>query len=268
MDLLAITRPLLLFDTETTGPNPAQDRICELGFILIKPDGTVKEWQGYINPTVPIPHEASHGNGKDYPGHGITDEMVKDAPTFARLAENLHGGFTGCDFGGFNLKHYDLPLMQAEFERTGMKWSYDDARILDGYRLWQVGQARTLSDASEYFLGRKAEGAHRALYDVQVSRDVIMAQILRFNLPRSVQSLHDLQWPRDPNAVDRDGKILWNKDGEAVINFGKKWKGTLLRMMKQRDLNWIATEATGINMEARRICAEAAKGNFPRRAQQ
>lgn len=285
-EILRLDRPIIYFDTETTGPNPTTDRVVELGFIQIKPDGEVKEYQTYVNPLMPIPHEASHGNGTDYPGHGVTNAIVEGCrtcglpaddhalagatcpafrpwPTFADLAPSLLKGFTDCDYGGYNIKSFDLPLFQAEFQRTGHIWTYANARIVDGYRLWQIGEARSLTDAAERFLGRKHEGAHKALDDVQVSLAVVIAQLILWeHLPRNVQDLHTAAYPVDKNALDPDNKILW-KGGQAVMNFGKKWKDVPLTRMTRRDLLWIANDATGINDIAKAICKDAAMGKFP-----
>lgn len=288
-ELLRLDRPIIFLDTETTGPNPTTDRIVELGFVQIQPDGEVKEYQTYVNPRMPIPHEASHGNGGDYPGHGVTNAIVEGCrtcgkskaeheegfpaglcstgfrpwPTFADLAPNLLKGFNDCDYGGYNIKSFDLPLMQAEFQRNGHVWTYANARLADGYRLWQVGEARSLTDAAERFLGRKHEGAHKALDDVKISLAVVIAQLILWErLPRNVADLHATAYPVDKNALDPDNKIMW-KDGQAVMNFGSKWKGKALSVMTRRDLLWIAETATGINDIAKAICKDAAYGKFP-----
>jgi DNA polymerase-3 subunit epsilon len=291
--LVPIDRPVLFFDTETTGPNPREDRIVELGFIQVKPDRTKKRWQTFMNPGMPIPREASHGRGTEYPGHGITDAMVQgcrachDAghsgvtrdihdshpdrshpflpwPAFGDLAANLRIGFSDTDFGGYNVKGFDLPLIQSEFGRNGIQWSYADASILDGFRLWQVGQTRTLSDASEIFLRRKHVGAHRALDDVETSIGVIVAQLKIFtSLPRTVKAIHEKCWPKNPDAIDPDGQIVW-KNGEATMNFGKNWRNKPLKMMQQKDLRWIVSAACqGANSVTKQICADALVGAFP-----
>lgn len=295
LELLGLQRPLLIFDTETTGPEPANDRIVEIGFLRIMPDGTTKEWQSFINPGIPIPKEATFGNGTDaYPGHGITDAMVQGCrrcyeaghvgvtqdthdsytqdephdfipwPFFSQMADNFLIGFSHTDFAGFNVKRFDLPLMKAEFARNGKEWSYDDAHILDGFRIWQLGEGRSLSDAVEAFLQRKHEGAHRALDDVQATAEVLIAQLTRFiRLPRTLPALHEKCWPKDPNAIDPDGKIIW-KDGEAVMNFGKNWKGKPLKLMIRKDLAWIASPAcSGANSAVKQICRDAMAGKFP-----
>lgn len=293
MNLFPLTRPLLLFDTETTGPEPLVDRIVELGFIQIKPDGSVKEYGTFINPTIPIPREASHGNGKQYPGHGITDAIVQGCrvcgmeqenpqhlvgcpddcgahdfrpwPTFAQIATNLLLGFNDCDFAGFNLKRFDLPLMMTEFGRCGHSWSYANAKIVDGFRLWQLGEARTLSDAAEYFLGRRPDGAHRAIDDCKTTLEVLEAQLVKFadKLPRDINALHELSYPVNPDAIDPEGKIVW-RDGVATMNFGKNWKGKSLASMSRRDLQWIVSPACqGANQEVKRICENALAGKMP-----
>lgn len=263
---LALDRPVFFFDTETTGREPSSARICSLHFTEVRPDGTSREWYSLINPTIPIPHEASHGEGGDYKGHGITDEMVKDAPTFASLAPSFAKGFQDCDYGGYNIRGYDLPLMRAEFERAGIPWSYDQARLLDGYRLWQAVQGRTLTDAVREFLGEDHAGAHGATADVHASVRVVAALLGRFTaLPRTVAGLHELCWPRDPNAVDPEGLLVW-KDGHVVFNFSQKWKGKRLDMMTKPDLEWIAFKATRISPAVRAICKDALTGKFPMKA--
>lgn len=267
-ELLQLERSLLIFDTETTGPDPSVDRIVELGFMHIKPaEGIVKEWQTYVNPGMPIPHEASHGNGANYSGHGITDEMVADAPSFKDLAPHLLKGFHDVDYGGYNIRSFDLPLMAAEFARCGQNWTYSSARVIDGYRLWQVGESRTLGDAVERFCRRRHEGAHRALDDVKASHDVIVEQLILWtDLPRNMSDLHTKAYPIHPDALDPDGKIIW-KDGAAVINFGKKYKGKTLQNITPRDLRWLAKEAMGLNDVVKQICLDASMGTYPKQPQ-
>lgn len=300
--LLPLARPLIVLDAETTGPNPEEDRIVEIGFVQIKPDGSHTTWSSFINPGIPIPHEATFGRpGSDYPGHGITDDIVRACrhcrrprqdhedgqperslladdiilvplsdhafngwPTFAEMAPHLLRGFTNCDYGGYNIKSYDLLLLQAEFKRAGHVWSWEGAHVIDGFRIWQIGQKRSLTDAVEFFLHEDHSGAHRAIDDVTASLRVILEQVqsVYTHLPREFDALHQVLWPVDPNAVDPDGKIIW-KDGEAVMNFGKKWKGVPLKRMTRRDLDWIVNTATGMSPAVKQICRDCLAGTFP-----
>ena len=262
-ELIPIERSLILLDTETTGQNPSQDRIVQIGFVQIKPDGTIREWETYVNPGIPIPVIATRGNGENYPGHGITDDMVAKAPSFLDLAPHLLRGFKDCDYGGYNLKSYDLPLLRAEFERVGTPWNYSGARILDGYRLWQLGSKRTLSDAVEHFLGRSHEGAHGAVVDARASLHVIIEQLQRFQtLPKTLDQLHALQWPRDPNAVDEEGKFIW-KHGVVVCNFGKKWKDQPLHKIDKGYLKWMLDG--NFLADTKHIVSEALEGRLPKK---
>lgn len=262
-DLIPLTRPLIFFDTETTGPEPKDDRIVSLGFIWFRPEHEPVRWHKYVNPGIPIPREATYGNGGEYPGHGVTDDMVKDAPSFGDLAPGLLKGFVNCDYGGKNIRGFDLPLMRAEFERHGHTWSYDDARIIDIHRMWQFIDPRTLSDAVRRFLHEEMEGAHDAMHDIEATLRVAAAQFLECErLPRDLQALHDLLFPRKENAIDPDNKIVW-KDGAATMNFGKKWRGMRLDLMSRKDLTWIAFTATGVNPTVKQICKAALDGKFP-----
>jgi DNA polymerase-3 subunit epsilon len=232
-----------------------------MGLIHFKIDGSIREWGSFINPGMPIPREATYGEGGEFKGHGITDDMVAQAPTFADLAPNLVKGFTGCDFGGFNIKFFDLPLIKAEFARVGIKWDYEGAKIIDCYKIWTIKATRRLSDGVEHFLGRKHEGAHRAVDDVKATVEIFAAQQARWSLPADVEALHQLQWPIDPNAIDAEGKIVW-KNGAATLMFGKNWKGKRLDLMSRRDLTWIV-ENYHQSPSVQKICADALEGRFP-----
>lgn len=260
-DLIPVLRNLFFLDIETTGRNPAQDRIVEIGFTQFKPDRITKEWKTYVNPGIPIPPEATRGNG-DYHGHGITDEMVANAPSFKDLAPHLLRGFKACDYGGYNLKSYDLPLLRSEFERAGHQWSYSDAYVLDGYRIWQLGQKRTLSDAVEHFLHRSHEGAHGVMADIQASLEVVVQQLQTFQtLPHTLEQLHNFQWPRDPNAIDEEGKFIWKK-GLATVNFGKKWKGIAVHKVDKSYFKWMLEQ--NFAEDTKHIAAEAIEGRLPK----
>lgn len=270
-DILQITRPLIFFDLETTGPNPREDRIVSIAFVQGKPaqDGlpcATKEWHQLVNPGRTIPTEATLGNpARGYDGHGITDEMVANAPSFAVLAPHLLKGFVqDTDYGGYNVKSFDLPMIQAEFQRNGVTWDYDASHIIDVFRVWQLLEKRSLSDAAERWLGEQHQGAHDALADIRITIRIMEAMLLcRPAFPRVVNDIHELEYPVDVNAVTRDNKIIW-KDGEAVMNFGKKWIGTPLKMMRRADLVWIASPACGgASAEVKRVCEAAAKGEFP-----
>lgn len=236
-DLLNLQRPLILFDLETSGKNPKTARIVEIGFTQIRPGQPVREWHSLINPGIPIPKEVQEV-------HGITDEDVAQAPRWEQLAANIAGGFTGCDFGGFNVR-YDLEVFEAECARVGVKWSKPrDVRVLDALRLWQLLEPRTLTDAVRQFLGRSHDDAHGAVADARGALDVIVEQLTRRRdygrgerLPASLDKLHELQFPTDPNAVDLAGKLTRNAAGAVCFTYGKH-AGVALRNVDRGYIDW------------------------------
>lgn len=256
--MINLQRRLLWFDLETTGLDVRNDRIVSIAFREYKPgEPAGREYYQVLNPGIPIPKEASDI-------HGITDEDVVGKPSFSELAPHLLKGFRDCDYGGYNVRQYDLPLLSAEFTRAGHEWNYNDAGILDVMKLWDVLERRSLVRAVERFLGREHAGAHDANADIDETIQVFEAMLTQFRgkIPPTVAEIHQLLFPRDPNAIDPRGQIVWKGD-EAVINFGKKWKGTPLTKMSRRDLEWIANTATGVCDEAKAICRDCLAGKFP-----
>lgn len=234
-DVIRLERPLVGIDTETTGTNPERDRIVELGLEIFtpQPDGTVKvkEWRTLLNPGCPIPPGATAV-------HHITDDDVRDAPTFAQLAENLLRGMTDVDFAGCNVR-FDLRMLLAEFKRAGKTWSYEGAAVLDCYRLEQIAKPRSLEHLANDYLGDEKDEvtgqAHTALGDVKWSTRIIAAQLRQHaTLPRDVRKLHALC---NPGEFDAEGKLRW-RDGELCIAFGQH-KDTPLRAVPRSYLKWM-----------------------------
>lgn len=260
-EVLPLERTLIGLDLETTSNDPKQARIVQVGLEIMKPDGSVKEWSALVNPGGPIPPEATAV-------HGITDEAVAAAPPFGYFANNLLTGFYDSDVAGYNVR-YDLEVIAAEFGRLGLKWSFENVRMLDAYRLWQVIEGRALTDAVERwiridgdaaeseFLGSKQ--AHDATWDVKASTRSLAGQLhLRPELPRSVQALHDLCFG---DLVDVTGKFKW-KDGVVVFAFGEH-RGRPLQAVPTRYLRWML--GRDFSEEVKRICENAINGNYPKR---
>lgn len=215
-DVISIDRLTLGFDLETTHTNKDIARIVELGIEIMKPGEPTKEYRTYVNPGISIPPSATAI-------HHITDEMVKDAPTFKQLAPNLLKGFTGADLAGFNVR-FDVGIIAAEFTRAGYTWDYNDARIIDGFRLWQIAEPRSLDDAWVHWVDELERAtvtgdSHSALYDVKRSTRVIACQVADSDKLRgkTMQELHDMCWP---GWYDSEGKLKWH-DGALCLSFGE-----------------------------------------------
>ncbi|MEE8412899.1 MAG: 3'-5' exonuclease [Acidobacteriota bacterium] len=214
MAALQLTRPIVCFDLETTGIDPASDRIVEISILRLEPDGTRLTRTRRINPGRPIPEEATAV-------HGIRDEDVADAPSFRQVAKGLLELLEGADLTGFNVARFDIPLLDREFRDCKLNLGLDQRRIVDAMTIFHRMEPRDLSAATRFYLGREHAGAHTAEADVAVSFEILEAQLARYDeLPDTVDAL-DAWLRRVPeNAADQSGKFV-HEDGRVVFNFGK-----------------------------------------------
>lgn len=179
-----LDRPLVFFDLETTGLDLKTDRIVELAFIKVTPLGDVLERERRFNPGMPIPPEATAV-------HGITDADVADELPFCRTAKSLAETLEDCDLAGFNVRRFDIPMLLREFERCGVDFSLDGRRVVDMQNIFHREEARDLSAAARFYLGREHEEAHNALADIRTSAGVLGAQLSRYpHIPRDLDGLH------------------------------------------------------------------------------
>ena len=214
MAALELTRPIVCFDLETTGIDPASDRIVEISILRVEPDGTRQTRTRRINPGRPIPEGATAI-------HGIRDEDVADAPSFRQVAKGLLELLEGADLAGFNVARFDIPLLDREFRDCKLSLGLDQRRIVDAMTIFHRMEPRDLSAATRFYLDREHTGAHAAEADVAVSFEILEAQLARYDeLPNTVDAL-DAWLRRVPeNAADQSGKFV-HEDGRVVFNFGK-----------------------------------------------
>jgi DNA polymerase-3 subunit epsilon len=181
----ALERPLVFFDIETTGLDMRNDRIIELAFIKITPQGDVLERVRRFNPGMPIPAEATAV-------HGITDADVAGEVTFCRTAKSLAEMFEGCDLGGFNIRRFDLHMLIHEFRRCDVEFTLEGRCVLDVQTIFHREERRDLSAAAQFYLGRAHEEAHTALGDIRTAAAVLSAQLARYpQVPRDLRGLHE-----------------------------------------------------------------------------
>jgi DNA polymerase-3 subunit epsilon len=214
--------PLASLDLETTGTKVATDRIVQIGIHYIQtPEGPPRESIDLlINPGVPIPPEATDC-------HGITDEMVKDKPTFAQVASALMEAIRGCDLVGFNLSNFDVPLLWEEFHRVGITWSLAGVSVVDVGTLYKKLNPRTLSAAVEHYCGREHEGAHSAIVDAKATADVFISMTARHDNLRHMSVDQLAEESQFEKRFDLAGLIVAGKDGRPCYGFGKN-KGTAI----------------------------------------
>ncbi len=229
--MLRLDRPLVVFDIESTGTTPRKDRIIELAAVKLMPDGTEISKCWLMNPGVKIPPETTKI-------HGITDEIVKDCPTFADKADEIFAFFEGCDLSGFNADRFDIPCLEEEFARVGKNFAPSSRRHVDVQRIYHRMEPRDLSAAVRFYLGRDHTGAHGAEADARATLEVLKAQMEKYpELPQTVGEMDEYLVPHDPMNADRYGMLRW-KDGELTINFGKK-KGESLRKLMLNEPNYL-----------------------------
>ena len=257
--LLQLTRPLAVFDLETTGIDTATARIVQFGMVRFNTAGVIEQKEELlINPGIAIPEETTAI-------HGITDEMVKDQPTFSQIASQIFELFADCDLAGFNMEKFDLPILVREFEDAGLVGFAEDRKIIDAMTIFHRNEKRDLAGAVLFYLDKDHSNAHRALADAQATAEILLAQLKRYDLPRDNAGLHDYCHEKDPRFVDQDGKFVWIA-GEAAISFGKH-KNTLLRQLveQQRDyLQWMVGKGD-FSPEVQDIVRAALEGEFPRK---
>ena len=214
--MLQLTRPIAFIDLETTGVNLANDRIVEIAIVKMMPDGSRQTKRKLINPAMPIPAESTEI-------HGITNEMVKDAPTFKAVANELKQYIEGCDLGGYNSNRFDIPLLMEEFLRSGIDVDLSKRRMIDVQHIFYQMEPRTLTAAVKFYCNKELEGAHGGEADINATIDVLLAQLQRYeHLGNSVDSI--LNTIGEEKIVDYARRLAFDDKGVEVFNFGK-YKG-------------------------------------------
>lgn len=210
---LQLARPIAFFDLETTGVNLSTDRIIEVAIIKILPDGTRQVKRKLLNPGIPIPPETTAI-------HGITDEMVKDAPSFKQCGNELKQFIENCDMGGYNSNRFDIPILMEEFLRAGMEVDLSACRMVDVQHIFYKMEPRTLTAAYKYYCDKELVDAHSAEADVNATIDVFMSQIERYpQMGNSLDSI--LAVIGEDKVVDYARRFIFDEKGVEVFNFGK-----------------------------------------------
>lgn len=208
------TRPICFFDLETTSADPKTARIVEISILKWYPDGKEETKTKLINPTIPIPKEASEI-------HNIWDVDVEKEPTFKQLAKGILDFITDCDICGYNSNNFDVPILYSEFHRAGLTWDYSGVRFFDPGNIFKRKEERTLTAAYKYFCDKDLEGAHGAEADVKATKEVFFAQLNKYeDLPENEEELAKY-CNFDKDRVDIGGIFSIDGDGDYVFNIGK-----------------------------------------------
>ena len=209
---LQLTSPIAFIDLETTGVNPGSDRIVEIAIIKVGVDGSKQVKRKLINPEMPIPQGA-------IAVHGISNEMVKDAPTFKQAANEIKQFMEHCDVGGYNSNKFDIPLLVEEFLRAGIDFKFESRKLVDVQKIFFMMEPRTLSAAYKFYCNKELAGAHSAEADATATWEVLESQLERYpQLGNTIESI--LKQTGEEQIVDFARRMVYI-DQKIVFNFGK-----------------------------------------------
>ncbi len=234
---LKLTKPIAFLDLETTGIKVATDRIVEICLLRLNPDGTSRILTRRINPEMPIPPEVTAI-------HGITDEDVRDCPTFKQLAHELVAFLDHCDLAGYNSNHFDIPLLVEEFLRAGIEFELKGRRFVDVQNIYHKMEPRNLHAAYKFYCSRELTNAHSAEADTLATFEILKAQLDRYSnvavrdrkgnlitpVINDIQALSDFSYAS--KSVDLVGHIVYNERNIPVFNFGKHKGKAVLQVLK------------------------------------
>lgn len=229
---LNLKRPLAVFDLETTGVDFIRDRIVEISVIRIDPDHSRRQVTMRINPTIPIPIEASQV-------HGIYDEDVAMSPTFRDVAQELFDLLDPCDLAGFNSNRFDIPLLLEEFIRAGLWMDIESRSLVDVHRIYTLMEKRDLTAAYKYYCNKEIQNAHSAAADTEATLEVLLAQLQKYEtLKNDMRFLHDFS--NEERFLDSGRRFIY-QSGKPAFNFGKHKGKSVEAVLKEEPsyYNWM-----------------------------
>jgi DNA polymerase-3 subunit epsilon len=239
---LNLTKPIAIFDLESTGLKVAVDRIVEISIVKVMPGGDQKILTKKINPTIPIPAKTTEI-------HGISDEDVKDAPTFAELANELNQFLDNCDLAGYNSNKFDIPLLVEEFLRTNVDFELKGRRFIDVQNIFHKMEPRTLKAAYQFYCGSELVNNHSAEADALATYEILKSQLDKYKGVTIKDKKGKVTEPIVNNMdalskfsvqfknADLIGHIVFNEDNVEVFNFGKN-KGKSVELVFEKEQSY------------------------------
>jgi len=251
---LSLKNPMIFFDLETTGINIVTDRIVQIAYHKVYPNGKEESKSYLINPEMPIPPEATAI-------HKITNEAVADCPTFKSVVNEIVKDFEGCDLAGYNSNRFDIPLLAEEFLRAGVDIDLSRRKFVDVQVIFHKKEQRTLSAAYKYYCDKDLEGAHDAKVDTLATYEILQSQLDRYpDLINDVEFLS--KFTTQNNNVDFAGKFIYNDKGEEIFNFGK-YKGQKVTDVLKTDTGYFGWMLSGeFSLHTKKVLTNIKLRNF------
>ncbi|UKN03067.1 3'-5' exonuclease [Paracrocinitomix mangrovi] len=212
---LNLSKPIAFFDLETTGLNISNDRIVEIAILKIEPDHSEKSYTQRLNPEMEISEESISI-------HGITNEDVKDCPTFLEKAQEIKDFFGDADLAGYNSNKFDIPFLIEQFLANGIDFSMEGRKFVDVQNIFHKMEKRTLEAALKFYCEEDLENAHSAQADTIATYKVLKAQIERYEeVENDIDFLFEFSQTGKNQKIDFVGRLALNDDKEVIYNFGK-----------------------------------------------
>lgn len=254
---MKLSRPLVVFDLETTGTWVEKDKIVEIGMIKLMPDGAKQDYVKRINPGMPIPVNVSRIID-------IIDDDVKDAPPFKDIAKEILEFIGDSDLGGFNILRFDLPVLEREFFDAGFSFHWRERNIYDAQKIYHIHEKRDLTAAYQLYCNKELESAHSALGDAEATVDIFDSQIKKYGVPeQGIESLKDIEYERSSAYFDTERKFCW-WNGNLYPMFGKYRRKKHIKEIAVEDrpyLEWILSK--DFSDQIKRMIEDALRGKFP-----
>ena len=254
---MKLTKPLVVFDLETTGIWIEKDRIIEVGMIKVTPDGQQVIYSTRVNPCMPIPAVVTELTG-------ISDADVKDAPVFSSVAGKVLAFLEGSDLGGFNVERFDLPLLAREFSDAGIKFNYADRTVYDAQKIYHLHERRDLFAAFAFYCHQELKDAHSATADAQATLAILQEQLKRYAVPREdIEGLKDFAYKQSSEFFDNERKFRW-WNGDLYMTFGKYAKREPLKVIAKKDpqyLEWVLSK--DFSDEVKNMIQDVLSGKYP-----
>ncbi len=257
VELIRLDKPLIIFDLETTGLALSMDKIIQMAYIKIMLNGRVLKGSMFLNPEIEVSEES-------IAIHGITNEQLKDKPTFKEKAQELWDLFNGCCYSGYNVIGFDLPMLKREFIRVGRDFSYSRDDIIDSKQIYHYMEPRTLTAAYKYYCQKEHIGAHDAMADVGAAAEILVKQLEKYKVARDWNFIREINQISGERWVDNDRKFYW-RNGEAYFAFSKHKDISLVKVAEIDPgfLRWILS--ANFSDETKTIVSEALNGKFPQK---